>query len=102
MQAPNPGTKKFVGREEELKKLEENILGNPGKVVLLHGFWGNGKKEIAFRYAETHKSSYPGGVLYVDAAGKKSIADAILGELQANDEYKIPAEKNNVYSTDNL
>lgn len=58
----------FFGREDELKTIEDCLLGeDPGqKVVVLTGISGLGKTQIALQFWDTHATSYKSR-LWIDA-----------------------------------
>lgn len=47
----------FVGRNDELEKIDNLFKGNT-KVVFIHGFGGIGKTELAKRYVQKYKDQY--------------------------------------------
>lgn len=53
---PSPNAN-FIGRQEELNKIESACKNNI-KTVFLHGFGGIGKSELAKKYAQIHKTDY--------------------------------------------
>ena len=53
---PSPNAN-FIGRQEELYKIESAFKNNI-KTVFLHGFGGIGKSELAKKYAQIHKMDY--------------------------------------------
>ena len=53
------GSKNFVGREEELKKIEKALTQGQGVIVCaVEGLGGVGKTELALQYAQLHKGEY--------------------------------------------
>lgn len=89
--APN---KRFVGRENEMKKLhEETGLGKFGVIAAVHGMGGLGKTSIAIQYAYAYSHFYPGGRWQIGCEGKSSLA-GVLRELDtALDIYLTDEEK---------
>lgn len=89
--APN---KRFVGRENEMKKLhEETGLGKFGVITAVHGMGGLGKTSIAIQYAYSYSHFYPGGRWQIGCEGKTSLA-GVLRELDAAlDIYLTDEEK---------
>ena len=65
---------------------------NPGKTILLHGYFGNGKRTVARKFAEKYKGNYPGGILHITDAFQETAADAILNKLQGH-ENKLPTNR---------
>jgi NB-ARC domain len=73
----------FVGREEDLKQLHTLLqTGRPVGVrpVAAAGMGGIGKTQLAVEYAYRHKSDYPGGVFWVNAARDVQTEMAALAE----------------------
>ena len=53
------GSKNFVGREEELKKIEKALTQGQGVIVCaVEGLGGVGKTELALQYAQRYKGEY--------------------------------------------
>jgi AAA+ ATPase superfamily predicted ATPase len=49
---------KFVGREEELAEIHNNLNGDGRSTVVLHGLGGIGKTQLAITYAKRYRDSY--------------------------------------------
>ncbi|AKJ14413.1 hypothetical protein ABB07_31480 [Streptomyces incarnatus] len=87
-----PGPAHFVDREREQARVlqlvtERQTAGGAARplCLLLSGYGGTGKTELAFRLARALHGRYPDGVLYVDLDdvrrdGAVEVAD-VLGEL---------------------
>lgn len=52
--------KHFLGRDDELKSVEEALVRSPGRIAIaaLHGMRGVGKTTLAAAYAESHSGEY--------------------------------------------
>jgi WD40 repeat protein len=64
----------FVGREGDLTRLHASLLGSGvGPVGIrpagLTGMGGIGKTQLAVEYVHRHKTDYPDGIFWIDAAG---------------------------------
>jgi uncharacterized protein YjbI with pentapeptide repeats len=63
-----PGS--FVGREEDLKKLQAMFVVDPARagspIVAIHGLGGIGKTALASRFVERHGDDFQGGTLWGD------------------------------------
>ena len=71
----------FVGRQEELRKLHEQLsLGSVGVVTALHGLGGVGKTELAIAYAHGFADRYPAGLWRLSGEGKTELLP-LIGEL---------------------
>ena len=71
----------FVGREETLVELENQLAGaDTLAITAIKGMGGIGKTELALQYAVAARKigKYPGGICWIDVRGK-DIADEILG-----------------------
>ena len=84
--SPGP-TGSFVGREQELEKIEAALLPEQRRPVLIcavHGMPGVGKSYLAERFADLHREDFPGGFarLVLNPTNPPSV-EALLGELGA-------------------
>jgi WD40 repeat protein len=69
---PFPRNADFVGRDGDLARLHAALSG-PGPVGIrpagLTGMGGIGKTQLAVEYVHRHRSDYPDGIFWIDAAG---------------------------------
>ena len=63
-----PSEHGFVGREEEMGVLEQELLGKAAKSVWVSGLGGIGKTSLAMMFAEANRDSFPGGVFQLHAS----------------------------------
>jgi tetratricopeptide (TPR) repeat protein len=73
---PDP-VEPFVGREVELKKLARK-LRNGGRVAV-HGLGGIGKTQLAARYVQQYRDSYPNGTFWV----RGETGDSLVADLSS-------------------
>ncbi|AFZ26549.1 Tfp pilus assembly protein PilF [Cylindrospermum stagnale PCC 7417] len=67
---PAVPSERFVGREEELQKLHQQLqTSQQVAIVAVEGMGGVGKTELATQYAKQHLQNYPGGVCWLSAQG---------------------------------
>jgi hypothetical protein len=67
---PRSGVVEFVGREQELETLHQQLQENEQVAVsALTGMGGVGKTELALQYALKYKPTYRGGVCWLQARG---------------------------------
>ncbi|REF99586.1 DNA-binding SARP family transcriptional activator [Asanoa ferruginea] len=71
------GVAGFVGRREQLQRLDE-----PSEITILHGTAGVGKTSLAVRWARGAAELFPDGQLYVDLHGF-SASDAVTAPAAA-------------------
>lgn len=67
---PHSGTIKFVGREQELARLHEQLQQTDRVAIsAIAGMGGIGKTELALQYAQLHwhLQTYPGGICWLRA-----------------------------------
>ncbi len=90
--AHNP---RFVGREDEMRRLHEAVgLGKFGIVTALQGLGGLGKTSLAIQYAYAYADFYPGGRWLIGCAGESCLLSALrklesdLGVTLTEDEKK--------------
>ena len=87
---PRSGVTKFVGREDELLTLHNQLQQN--KVVAISaiaGMGGVGKTELAIQYADLYQQDYQGGLCWVFARDV-NIGIQIVSFALAKIELKIP------------
>ncbi|MFN0073971.1 MAG: metallophosphoesterase [Chloroflexota bacterium] len=73
----------FVGRDDELKKLDEHFADETcANLIVVHGPPGVGKSELARQYARGHQDRYSGGQFFVDASSGEAPTD--LAEIGKN------------------
>ena len=69
---PFPRNSEFVGRDGDLVRLHACLSGS-GPVGIrpagLTGMGGIGKTQLAVEYVYRHRSDYPDGIFWIDAAG---------------------------------
>lgn len=91
--AVDPG---FVGREEDLKRLGRVLKNGTTGIqrAALVGMGGVGKTQLAVEYAHCHRSDYPGGVYWVNAAAPLVAELASLAErLRLREDAVAEAER---------
>ncbi|MEM8805379.1 MAG: tetratricopeptide repeat protein [Cyanobacteria bacterium P01_G01_bin.38] len=82
---PRSGAVKFVGRDEDLKRLHEALqLGQHLAITAIHGMGGIGKTELALQYAQFHQQqgAYPGGICWLRAR-EQDIATQLVSFAKA-------------------
>ncbi|NUT93234.1 MAG: ATP-binding protein, partial [Saccharothrix sp.] len=91
-----PGTGVFVGRSEELARLDAAVSGAGGRavVVAVHGLGGVGKSTVAARFAESHGDRFS-FVWWVTADSPAAIAAGLadLAVAIAAEAAVLPAEQ---------
>ena len=76
----------FVGRENELQKLNRLLSRTPRRIPLIYAPAGTGKTEFAFKYSEYYREAYD-AFFFVRAEGITSIPQAFL-QLAADPVFK--------------
>lgn len=82
-QLPSPVTP-FLGRQEELALLNEQLAAEDTRLLTLTGAGGAGKTRLALQAAQRAQSQFPGGVTFVPLAGvddPQHLVTAIAGAL---------------------
>jgi tetratricopeptide (TPR) repeat protein len=67
----------FIGRNDQLKAIHQQLQSSPCPMIVLHGMPGVGRSELALRYAWQYMIDYPGGVCWVDG-GDGKLANLLL------------------------
>jgi len=72
----------FVGREQDLADLREQLLGKDVRLLTLTGAAGTGKTRLALQVAEDTLAEFPRGVFYVPLAplGDPELLASTIGE----------------------
>lgn len=74
-QAPRWRNPRFIGREQELKKLSTLLDENTSevRVFVLAGLGGIGKTRLAVEFAYLYRNRFPGGVFWLNMADESDI-----------------------------
>jgi len=87
---PRSGVAKFVGREDELLTLHNQLQqGHLVAISAIAGMGGVGKTELAIQYADKYEQVYAGGLCWLFAR-EMNIGTQIVGFAQAQMGLKIP------------
>ena len=88
---PRKGTRHFIGRDEDLQHLHEQLQqSQPVVIKAIAGMGGIGKTELALQYARTHwQQHYPGGVCWLEARDRDFVTQ-ILNFAQAQLGLQLP------------
>jgi tetratricopeptide (TPR) repeat protein len=71
-----PSKSQFVGRIQELKVLDEQLIRGP-RLVAVEGIGGSGKTWLAARWASQNSTKFPDGLFYIDLRGFDPIAEPL-------------------------
>jgi hypothetical protein len=71
----------FVGREGDLKKIEDDLNAGGALAVSASGIGGAGKTRFAAEYAHKNRDKYPGGCFWVPAETKEGGAGAVESSI---------------------
>ncbi|MEH2461565.1 tetratricopeptide repeat protein, partial [Nostoc sp.] len=102
---PRSGVKKFVGREEALATLHQQLQQTQRvAITTVTGMGGIGKTELALQYAQHHwqEGTYPGGVCWLRVRDEDlgtqivAFASAKLG-LQLPEDWDLPTQINYIW-----
>ncbi|MBX9256984.1 tetratricopeptide repeat protein [Desmonostoc muscorum CCALA 125] len=102
---PRSGVKKFVGREQALATLHQQLQQTQRvAITTVTGMGGIGKSELALQYAQHHwqEGTYPGGVCWLRVRDEDlgtqivAFARAKLG-LQLPDDWDLPTRINYIW-----
>ena len=102
-QSPNnsPGNlaDNFIGREKDLKALDENIKNaNQVAISALAGMGGVGKSELAKQYISQHQENYPGGICWLNATEDNFISQLInLSGVEVNEKLTLVNQVQDCY-----
>jgi len=79
---PRSGAVQFVGRDEVLEELDQQLQQNQSIAIIaaITGMGGVGKTELALQYARKHYhlNSYPGGICWLQAKQAKNLGTQIV------------------------
>nr|WP_277880435.1 tetratricopeptide repeat protein [Leptolyngbya sp. FACHB-1624] len=68
----------FVGREDELVRLQEILRSSASAAIaVVSGMGGLGKTQLAAKYATENKAKYPGGIYWLNGRAKNLAAQII-------------------------
>ncbi|CAG8979288.1 hypothetical protein HYALB_00012671 [Hymenoscyphus albidus] len=76
-----PSVSHFVGRESEIKLLEDSVLPAPSrprrKVYVIHGLGGIGKTQLAIEFARKHHQRY-NAVFWLNGSSRDSLCQSLV------------------------
>jgi len=73
----------FVGRDDELARLDAELSADGGRSAWIPGRAGMGKTALAVHWARTRAARYPGGLLYIDLRDREHVHGALLEAVRA-------------------
>ena len=77
----------FIGREDLLEQLKENIEADSGRAeVVLHGTGGMGKTQLALEYVYRHNEEYS-SVFWVNATSEQSLKLGFINIMEQLIQY---------------
>jgi len=73
----------FVGRDEQLRQIEEKLQSKSTeksrrRVFVIHGLGGMGKTQIAVKYARTHQNKYS-AIFWIDGSTRTRLQQSFMG-----------------------
>ncbi|NEQ66590.1 MAG: tetratricopeptide repeat protein [Symploca sp. SIO2D2] len=92
---PRSGVVKFVGRDEVLATLHQQLQQNePVAISAVAGMGGIGKTELALQYAWRHREEYRGGICWLQGSevGAKHWGDNLSVEPKVSSPNALPSE----------
>ena len=83
MRLPFPKNKNFTGRDRELAEIHKALHGPDSllygqRILVLHGFGGIGKTQLAIQYAYIHQKDYT-SVWWINASTTQTFIQGVLG-----------------------
>jgi len=90
---PYSGVTQFVGREDDLERLYQQLQpGNPVAISAVSGMGGIGKTELALQYAKQHLDlqTYPGGICWLRA--REELGTQIVSFAQSGLDLSPPED----------
>lgn len=80
-QVPYPPNPHFRGRDAELTRLAELLLGTASETAAVlpavSGLGGIGKTQLASEFAHRHRDNFPGGIFWLNMAQPETIASQV-------------------------
>lgn len=76
---PPNRTKTFIGRDDEMSFIENNLLDEDNKnhILVICGLGGTGKTSLAIEYSWKHNDFYSGGIFWMSAESNEALEDAL-------------------------
>ncbi|MDJ0746250.1 MAG: NB-ARC domain-containing protein [Xenococcaceae cyanobacterium MO_167.B27] len=91
---PKNGSNNFVGRQDDLVKVHEELYeGKSNRVAIsaVSGMGGVGKTELAIKYARKYYNDYSGGICWLNARGG-NLATEIIQFIQLQMGLEVPQQ----------